>query len=187
MAQSKSEAYLKWLNTGDNRAQKNAKKREWNAKNKERIKAYKQIYRTPEVKAAEYSKHKEWLKKNPDKIKTYYKSSVQKLRNDPAGLIRKQIRRIIYVALKSKSKTSDSLSKLIGCSKQEFKNQLEQKFKDGMNWDNYGSYWQVDHIKPLILFDVTNESEYRICSHYSNLQPLLTVENLKKGIRYGKN
>lgn len=181
MAQTKSEAYLQWLNKPGNREKKNAQKREWNLANRDRVKAYKAEYKTPEVKAADYATHLEWKKKNPERLKVYNKRSVEKLRNDPAALVRKEMRRVIYDALKGKSRRGILLEKLIGCSKLDFMKQLESKFKDGMTWGNYGSHWQVDHIKPLILFNVHNPDEYVKASHYSNLQPLLAVENLKKG------
>lgn len=184
MAQTKAEEYSKWLNKPGNREKKNAQKREWNAKNRAYIRAYKDQYRTSEVKAADYAQHLEWKKQNPDRLKVYNVRAMVKLKNDPAALIRKEARRIIYDGLKSKAIKSQLLEKLIGISKIEFKLLLESKFKDDMSWDNYGSYWQVDHIKPLILFNVLDETEYSQCSHYSNLQPLLAVENLKKGKKY---
>ena len=47
-----------------------------------------------------------------------------------------------------------------------------------MNWDNYGTYWVMDHIIPLS--SATNEDElYKLCN-YTNLQPLEKIANIKK-------
>jgi hypothetical protein len=184
MAQSAREEYQKWLNKPGNREKKNAQKREWNRLNRERIKEYKKEYKTPEVKAREYAAHIEWKKKNPDRLKTYNKRSVERLNNDPAALKRKEIRGRLYTTIKSKCKVSKSLESLVGCSKQQLKEQLQSSFKEGMTWENYGSYWQIDHVKPLILFDVLDPEEYLKSTHHSNLQPLLSVENLRKGTKY---
>ena len=48
-----------------------------------------------------------------------------------------------------------------------------------MTWDNYGTYWEVDHIKPLSLCDAFEEAW-----QLSNLQPLTCSENRSKGNKY---
>lgn len=72
--------------------------------------------------------------------------------------------------------------KYIGCSVVELKSHLENQFKDGMSWENYGK-WHIDHITPRSHFDHNNESEIFKCWHYTNLQPLWASENIKKGNR----
>ena len=52
-----------------------------------------------------------------------------------------------------------------------------------MTWDNWGTVWQLDHIKPLGLFDLTQRSEVLIALHYKNLQPLLRDEHDAKTAR----
>jgi len=59
---------------------------------------------------------------------------------------------------------------------------LKSNFKPGMSWDNYGE-WHIDHIKPLILFDLTKRSQMLKAVHYTNLQPLWANENISKGVR----
>ena len=56
---------------------------------------------------------------------------------------------------------------------------IESKFKEGMTWENYGT-WHLDHIYPCSKFDLTKEEEQRICFHYSNLQPLWASQNMSK-------
>lgn len=76
---------------------------------------------------------------------------------------------------------------LIGCTIQQLKQHLESQFKPGMSWDNYGKgigKWSIDHIKPICLFDLTKEEEQKKCFHYSNLQPLWTIDNSLKGGNY---
>lgn len=62
---------------------------------------------------------------------------------------------------------------------------LEEQFKSGMNWDNYGK-WHVDHIKPISLFVFTSyeDEEFQKCWALENLQPLWAEENLKKGVKF---
>ena len=68
----------------------------------------------------------------------------------------------------------------MGCSYQDFIIYLEQKFTDGMSWDNYGLYgWHIDHIIPLS--SATDELSLEKLCHYTNLQPLWAKDNLSKG------
>jgi hypothetical protein len=68
---------------------------------------------------------------------------------------------------------------ILGCSVEEFRNHIENKFQSGMSWENYGYYgWHIDHIIPLSSAK-TEKEIYELC-HYTNLQPLWAKENLKK-------
>ena len=51
-----------------------------------------------------------------------------------------------------------------------------------MNWDNQGSYWHMDHKKPISL--AMNEEEVYELNHYTNFQPLYWEDNLSKGNKY---
>jgi hypothetical protein len=68
---------------------------------------------------------------------------------------------------------------LIGCSSDELKLHLEIQLKNNMNFDNYGE-WEIDHIKPISLFNLNNENELLECFNYKNLQPLWRAENRRK-------
>jgi hypothetical protein len=90
------------------------------------------------------------------------------------------LRTRIYHAMKKDTKGKKT-KELLGCSIQEFKIYLESKFREGMSWDNYGKYgWHIDHIIPCSMFDLTNFEQQKKCFHYSNLQPLWAIDNLKK-------
>ena len=47
-----------------------------------------------------------------------------------------------------------------------------------MNWDNHGE-WHIDHKIPLS--SAKTEKELIGLCHYTNLQPLWALDNLKKG------
>lgn len=63
----------------------------------------------------------------------------------------------------------------------------DEQFTPEMNWDNYGSYWHVDHIRPCASFDLSRRKEQHRCFHFSNLQPLEGRENVRKGATYAGN
>jgi hypothetical protein len=82
---------------------------------------------------------------------------------------------------------SGSAVRDLGCSFEKLKRHLESQFQPGMTWKNYGLHgWHIDHIKPLVLFDLTNRKQFLEACNYKNLQPLWAKENLsKKGKIYG--
>lgn len=69
---------------------------------------------------------------------------------------------------------------ILGCSFDEFKQYIEDKFDEGMTWLNHGE-WHLDHIIPLASAQ-TIEDVYTLC-HYTNYQPLWAKDNLKKGAK----
>jgi hypothetical protein len=57
-----------------------------------------------------------------------------------------------------------------------FRNWIELQFTAGLNWDNFGTNWQFDHIIPVNYFDFELEEDLKLCWNFINLQ----VENLDK-------
>lgn len=72
----------------------------------------------------------------------------------------------------------------LGCTIPELKQYLELKFKEGMTWENWGTHgWHIDHIIPLVSFDLTDREQFLKACHYTNLQPLWALDNLKKSAK----
>lgn len=73
-------------------------------------------------------------------------------------------------------------SRLCGCSGDELRKHIEGLFLPGMTWENYGlNGWHIDHKRPCASFDLTKEEEVLACFHYTNLQPLWALDNIRKG------
>lgn len=96
---------------------------------------------------------------------------------NPKNKLASNMRSRLYQVLKGRSKSKHTFE-IIGCSVDFLRNHLEEQFKEGMTWDNYGE-WHVDHIIPLSSAPDL-DFLYELC-HYKNLQPLWAVENLSKG------
>ena len=108
--------------------------------------------------------------------KNYY----EKNKNNPDFKLIKNLRKRLGIFLKSKGmKKNSRMVELLGCSKSFLKDYLENKFKNGMSWKNYGK-WHVDHIYPLSKFNFDNPNSLKKACHYSNLQPLWAIDNIKK-------
>lgn len=92
-----------------------------------------------------------------------------------------KFRSLIYNSIKRGGWVKGSRThQILGCSFKQFKNHIESKFSKGMNWENRGE-WHFDHIYPLSL--ARNEKHLIDLNHYTNFQPLWSIDNLKKGNR----
>ena len=87
-------------------------------------------------------------------------------------------RNYIHKCLTKFTKTSRSLVYL-GCTLTIFKNWLEYQFDVDMTWDNYGTYWTVDHVLPLDLFNLDNIEHQNIAFNWKNTRPV--TDNSSKG------
>jgi hypothetical protein len=161
-----------------------AKKYYKKIKNKVEYKNYcKQYYQNR--KKITSKKMKAYYLKNKEKIlEKVSKYILFRLKKDTKFKLTRYLRARIYSALKGFNK-SESTEKLIGCSIQELKLYIENQFKPGMSWSNYGK-WHIDHIKPCASFDLSKPEEQKKCFHYTNLQPLWAEENLRKSDNYEK-
>jgi hypothetical protein len=75
---------------------------------------------------------------------------------------------------------NDNTMTYIGCNIQYIREWFEYNFTNDMNWDNYGSYWSIDHIIPVCKFDLTIEDEKLKCWNWSNLMPVTIKYNSSK-------
>ena len=91
----------------------------------------------------------------------------------------------IWHALKE-NKNGRKWQSLVGYTVGELKEHLEKQFDSNMCWENYGSYWTIDHIKPRSLFHFTEhtDQEFKECWALKNLQPLEKIANIRKGNKY---
>jgi hypothetical protein len=149
--------YTKWLS--EHQEEQKLWKKEYRIKNKDKINKNCQ----------------EWRNKNRDKENAYY----AKKRKDPLYRLVHNLRSRLYdfLAGRIKHKNTESLT---GCSFKELQKHLESKFKPGMTWDNYGSYWSVDHKEPYSSISSDDIIGIERISHYTNLQPLTIEENCSK-------
>jgi hypothetical protein len=152
--------------------------KEYKIKNKAKIAEASKMYSEQnKEKIANYKK--EHYLKNKEKIEKYRNEwrnnrvkidSLFKLTNNTRTLIKQSFRRNGY------SKNSKTFQ-ILGCTFEEFKNYLQNKFTEGMNWNNIG-HWHLDHIYPVSL--AKDEEELIKLNHYTNFQPLWALDNIRK-------
>lgn len=51
-----------------------------------------------------------------------------------------------------------------------------------MSWNNYGDYWEIDHIIPINTFNFNSyeDREFQVCWSLANLRPLEKIANRKR-------
>ena len=130
------------------------------------------------------------MKNNPVANSLYLekkrKYETEQRKNNPQFKLRKNLSRRIRSAItKFRTRKNISTLELTGIKNiQSLMHHIAKQFKPNsegvpMTWDNYGK-WHIDHIKPCSSFDLTCPIQQKLCFHYSNLQPLWAIDNLKK-------
>jgi len=120
-------------------------------------------------------KRKEWIERNPEK----YKEAIRKNKAKPINRVYANMRQRLRDVFRGKRPARA----IVGCSKLELEKHLQSQFTEKMRWNNYGTYWHVDHIIPLSHFDPYNEQHARIANHWTNLRPLEAAANIRRGNR----
>lgn len=111
-------------------------------------------------------------------LKKQLEKQRKRLKTDIKYKLTRNLRNRLYYALKNKNwKKNTNFTKYIGCTRDELVAHLESQFKNNMSWDNYGD-WHIDHKHPLDAAK-TEEELYSLC-HYTNLQPMWALDNIKK-------
>ena len=134
---------------------------------------------------------KRWSQRNPEYLKQYIKRPEVKKRicryqkrlrkESPKYRLDQNMGIAIYQALRSK-KAGRRWETLVDYTLKDLMEHLESQFDDKMNWENYGSFWWVDHMKPRSLFRYTfaEDPEFKKCWALENLQPLERIANIRK-------
>jgi hypothetical protein len=174
------------LNMRDYKKNNPEKLKEYYLKNQENYKQYRESkkdlnkFYMKDYYFNNLEKRKKYLELTKEK-RNLKRNIYQKERSKSDSLFKLKIyvrNRIGFYLKKNNITKRNNTFKIVGCSPQELKIHLEQKFIDGMSWDNQGE-WHIDHIIPLSSAQ-TEEELYKLC-HFTNLQPMWALDNIKKG------
>ena len=192
--QKQIESSNKWSSKNRDRVLLNGKKyyqenkekrlvylKEWRSRNKDKISQLNKNWRSNNKERAALIS-KEWRAKNADKVREdkrlYFKNRTA---SDPMFAMRRRLSRRLNLAISSNGyKKTSKMRDIIGCDWTDLIKHIESKFTEGMSWDNR-NLWHIDHIIPLS--SAKSFDELVGLNHYSNLQPLWAIDNMKKGNR----
>lgn len=168
---------------------------------KQRAEYDKQYYQNNKERKAKYN-HERYLKQDKNKIREYQrkwneqnKDYVTK-RNKEYRERTKEERRVYDIKRYNENKlcrlTSNAIGRslkgnkagrhwetLVPYTLEQLKSHIESQFTLSMSWDNYGTYWELDHIIPqnLFKFEKPEDKQFQICWSLLNLRPLIVSEN----------
>jgi hypothetical protein len=116
----------------------------------------------------------------------------KRIATDPKYKLAHNIRSRLNKIIKTRSaiKSAQTL-KLIGAPIDVVVDHIERQFTEEMSWELFGNYaalgnraLSIDHIRPIASFDLTDPEEQKKAFHYTNLQPMFLIDNIKKGSKY---
>lgn len=131
------------------------------------------------------ARHRQWMEANGDHVRAYDRERQARLLvEDIQYRLRLSLRTRLNMAIKRGYRAGSAVRDL-GCSIPEFRSYIEAQFEPGMSWENWGE-WELDHIKPLSSFDLTDRAQFLEACHYENYQPLWRADNLAKRDNLGR-
>ena len=181
--------------------QNKEKRKQWKELNKDRLKEYQQKYdaqtrdkrlerqkayresHKEQIKEYYYTQYRETSKENSRKYRELHKEQLKeydKERNRKNKLNR-CMSRSIWHSLHN-AKAEQHWETLVPYTLQQLREHLEKQFDKNMSWDNYGTYWEIDHIIPQNLFNIATaeDADFKICWSLMNLRPLEKSANRKR-------
>jgi len=168
-----------WINHEQSKARSRASaRRTW-----EKVKS------DPERKERKLEQNRQWYRNNPVRRKELAKlwratlsperkrEYARRGRKQPTSKVRHNLRARIRKIVRLES---HSFNSLIGCTGKQLKQYIEAQFKRGMTWENYGSFWHIDHIQPLASFNLADRNHLILACNWMNLRPLPAKDNMEK-------
>ena len=158
--------------TGRTKKEKAAYIARWHAANQERVAGYK----------------RRWYLKNKGRTvidrKDFNAKRRARMAASPMQRLHSAVSRGIRKSLAG-AKGGVTWQTLVGYSIGDLRLHMERQFANRMTWDNYGSYWEIDHIIPLKLFRGVAADHDILRSGWalSNLRPLRCGLNKTKSAR----
>ena len=141
---------------------------------------------------AQRNRCKRYKKNNPEKIQNYNKQykgehteetrkynreyNSERRQNDENFRIRTDNRSAVshyFIGRKT-------FLPIVLCSQGDFAHWIRRNCKPDMTYDNYGELWQLDHVIPTCIFDLTDEEQEQFCFSWKNTRPLYKDKNQEK-------
>ncbi len=135
----------------------------------------------PEVRKRGNERTSRYYQKNKDKRNAYnLERHHKRMATDPLYVLKKRYRNRTRKLFRYINRTKEQSSiPYLGCDFSFFKEYFESKFTEGMSWEKVlTGEIHIDHIVPIST--AKDEEDIKRLSHYSNLQPLWAIDNLKK-------
>jgi hypothetical protein len=153
----------------------------YRTRNRERLREKDVLRRQTNAQSIKASRDK-YRQNHPERIRL---ADAARVAANPKVRLNKNISVRIRQSL-SAGKEGRTWEAIVGFSLADLISHIEQQFTPEMTWENYGSFWHIDHIKPLAAFTYTSFTDLAFHEAWalSNLRPLQAIENLRKGAKF---
>jgi hypothetical protein len=150
-------------------------------KNKERVKEYNKGYKEEHKDEVDAYNRVYNLEHREEIQERQTRTQRERRENDPAFKLSKSLRAKLCDFLKNgRDDIEHTMVDLVGCSDKSFRKWLEYNFTEEMSWENYGTYWHIDHVILCSMFNVLDYDERKTCFNWQNTRPLEALKNLKR-------
>ncbi len=78
---------------------------------------------------------------------------------------------------------SENYAPYFGLDINSFRQWIEIQFTEDLNWENFASKWQFDHIVPVAYFDFEKEEDLKLCWNFINIRVEKVELNKVRGNR----
>ena len=75
---------------------------------------------------------------------------------------------------------SSSTKDILGIDVETYRKWIEWQMTPDMTWDNI----EIDHVRPISSFDISDDEQLKEAFNWRNTQPLLKEIHQKKGTKY---
>jgi 5-methylcytosine-specific restriction endonuclease McrA len=139
-------------------------------------------------KVCDNNRKNKWNKENPEKKRKQgrdtFAKNYDKWKSNKAWVMKRRVSTTVANTMKKRGVSKNHQTwKTLPYSPEQLKEHLENQFDSKMTWDNYGTYWHIDHIYPqsLLPYDSLEHPNFQKCWALENLRPLEAKANIKKG------
>ena len=130
---------------------------------------------------------KKFYLKNSDKIKIYNEQNKErrnryhknKRETDDISRLISKTRNRIYESSKGLTKQS-STKEILGIDNELYKKRIVWQMTPEMKWSNI----EIDHVKPICMFDLSKDEEIKQSFNWKNTQPSLKEVHQQKGTKF---
>ena len=138
-----------------------------------------------------FDKIKKYKLENQDRIKRYCSENRNKInarkkiylnnryKTDINFRLFKNTSNRIYKSLKGMTKSS-STKDTLGIDIDTYRKWIKYQFTPEMNWSNI----EIDHVKPICMFDISKDEKLKEAFSWKNTKPLLKQDHQQKGTKY---
>lgn len=172
-----------WCKVSEEQKQRHREQNKQTRRERLKNQEYKRKYR---LKQAELGR--KWIQNNPEKVREISRIAMAKIRSTSKGKLNANVKTAICRSLKG-TKSNRHWEDIVGYTIDQLKNHLEKLFTPEMNWENYGTVWEIDHKIPIAVFNFEKPEhiDFKLCWSIKNLRPLEVDQNRRKYTKLEKH